>query len=281
MHGISAPTWRRDLSLCRVWQSERMHCCAVEEGPVPRRTRHSGSTKLPSLPSASSSAPVAPARHGTMARQLPAHLSHKSALALLPPASITAPIEAVRRVHDKHFARWPPHINLIYPFLASPSETMEQAETSSSEELSLSHLKETIRTRIAKVTQKLEPFRVSLITDPPGTFSHTQRSKTVWLGPSTDHVQQLQSALQAEFSECDSDQRPFTPHLSVGQARSEQGANLLSEEIKKGVREHMTAAKDGEATTALDWCVDKVFVIERKGYKDRFKVVGTIQLGKT
>ncbi|KAF1844184.1 uncharacterized protein K460DRAFT_369052 [Cucurbitaria berberidis CBS 394.84] len=207
-----------------------------------------------------------------MARQLPAHLSHKSALALLPSSSITAPIEAVRRVHDKHFARWPPHINLLYPFLASPSETIEQGATSTSQ------LKESIRTRISKVTRNIAPFHVSLSAELPGTFSHSQRSKTVWLGPSTQSIQQLQADFQAEFSECNADQRPFTPHLSMGQAGSEQGALLLREEIKKSVRE-LTTVKE-ELPMALDWYVDKVFVIERTGYKDRFKIVGTIELGK-
>ncbi|CAO2652414.1 Nn.00g006970.m01.CDS01 [Neocucurbitaria sp. VM-36] len=208
-----------------------------------------------------------------MARRLPAHLSHKSALALLPPSNISAPIEKVRRVHDKHFARWPPHINLLYPFLASPSETIEQGESSAS------HLKETIRTRITKVTKKHEPVKVSLLAEPPHIFSHNQRSKTVWLGPSTQSIQQLQADLQAEFAECDADQRAFTPHLSIGQSRSVGGADSLSKEIQETVREHLTAAEE-DIPMSLDWYVDKVYVIERKGYMDRFKVIGTIELGK-
>ncbi|KAH7389829.1 2'-5' RNA ligase superfamily-domain-containing protein, partial [Pyrenochaeta sp. MPI-SDFR-AT-0127] len=146
--------------------------------------------------------------------QLPAHLSHKSALILLPPSSIAAPIEAVRRVHDKYFARWPPHINLLYPFLALPSVTIGQGKGD------LVFLREEIRTRIQKVVGSIDAFRVALSADSPGTFSHSQRSKTVWLGPTTRSIHQLQAALQAEFSECDADQRLFTPHLSVGQARS-------------------------------------------------------------
>ncbi|KAF2124757.1 hypothetical protein P153DRAFT_252649, partial [Dothidotthia symphoricarpi CBS 119687] len=207
----------------------------------------------------------------TMARRLPVHLSHKSALALLPPSSITPPIEAVRRVHDKHFARWPPHLNLIYPFLASPSQTTEQGNESGPP-----RLKEEIRVRIEKVTKNIQPFHVSLNADPPGTFSRSKRSQTVWLGPSTQSVQQLHAALQTEFTDCDSDQRPFTPHLSVGQARSDKEVQVLSEEIKKSVFEYMIEHDKG----ALDWHVDTVYVIERKGFHDRFKVVGAIELGK-
>jgi 2'-5' RNA ligase len=206
-----------------------------------------------------------------MAKQLPAHLAHKSALALLPPISITTPIESVRRAHDKHFARWPPHINLIYPFLASPSAMSDEGDSSSLQ------LKEDIRSRIRKAVQQLEPFHVSLSADPPGQFSHSKRSRTVWLGPSTERVQQLQAALQAEFAECNADQRPFTPHLSVGQAHSDAGAQTLGDEIKRSVTDFN---KDDSTPAALDWYVDKVYVIERKGYKDRFKVVGYIDIGQ-
>src|SRR5690242_7022604 len=110
-----------------------------------------------------------------MAQQLPAHLTHKAALALLPPSSITAPIEAVRRVHDKHFARWPPHINLLYPFLASPSEASPHGDASPPQ------LRADIRLRIQKAVKTIEPFAVSLSADPPGVFSHGKTSKTVWL----------------------------------------------------------------------------------------------------
>jgi len=211
--------------------------------------------------------------HSDMAKQLPAHLTRKAALALLPPASITAPIEAVRRVHDNHFARWPPHINLLYPFLASPSDTILEGGTLSS------HLKKDIRARIQNATRSIEPFQISLNADPHGVFSHGKRSKTVWLGPSTERVQQLHAALQAEFTECDADQRPFTPHLSVGQAQSDAGAQKLGEEIKRSVA-HFNNGVDEDLPVALDWYVDKVYVIERKGYRDRFQVVGSIELGK-
>lgn len=205
-----------------------------------------------------------------MARQLPVHLAHKSALALLLPTSISAPIEQVRREHDRHFARWPPHINLLYPFLASPSE--ESAATGS-------QLNDEIRLRIQRAVSNIAPFTVSLQADPPGTFHHSRRSKTVWLGTSTQSVQQLQAALLAEFPECHVDKRPYIPHLSVGQANSEAGAQQLRDVINKSISEHLTVQEDG-TPMALQWYIDTVFVIERKGFHDRFKPVGAIDLGK-
>lgn len=210
-----------------------------------------------------------------MAAHVASHLSHKSALALLPPSLIAPPIESIRRVHDKHFARWPPHINLIYPFLASPTEDAgQQGHVDGNQRLP--RLKQDIRSRIQRAVRHVRPFRVALGADPPGIFSHNKRSKTVWLGPSPGAVEHLQAVLQAEFSECDSDTRPFVPHLSVGQARSDAGAQTLGEELKRSLSEHWNGAS--ESKYQLDWFVDKVYVIERKGYHGRFEIVDAIEL---
>lgn len=117
------------------------------------------------------------------------------------------------------------------------------------------------------------------MADPPGMFSHSKRSKTVWLGPSTGKVQQLQHALQVEFSECDADQRPFTPHLSVGQASSDGAADKVKNDIRNSVADFLKTGEGSEEPPfALKWTIDKVFVIERQGYHDRFKVIGSIDL---
>ncbi|KAF2092392.1 hypothetical protein NA57DRAFT_23404, partial [Rhizodiscina lignyota] len=131
--------------------------------------------------------------------KLPPHFSYKSALVLLPPASLHPPIEDLRRKHDRNFHRWPPHINLIYPFLNQPSTSPE-----------------TITPRIRDALCRITPIELRLTS--AKHFLHSKSSATVWLNP--EECQNLQANLQAAFSECDADQRGFTPHLSVGQARS-------------------------------------------------------------
>jgi 2'-5' RNA ligase len=88
-----------------------------------------------------------------------------------------------------------------------------------------SQLKPSIRARIQKAVQSLDAFHVMLKADALGVFSHAQRRETIWLDVSTPSVHQLQAALQAEFLECNVDQGPYTPHLSVGQVNSLRGAH--------------------------------------------------------
>jgi hypothetical protein len=281
---------------------------------------------------------------------------------LIPPASILAPIETLRRQHDKQYNRWPPHINLLYPFLSSPtavseastddketnndiSDAPQQNENVTSPEPS--SLKPEILQRLKSVLGSVSPFDIVLRADPPGYFLHGKRSATVWLNPvdqepspSTSSSQpqhpplrrtastssrasgdpyqfdpssrallDLQRVLQAGFSECDADERSFVPHLSIGQASGKDDARGLCKEVQRVVDEFLSenqSAANGEGEVAgalvegegdgdgkstkvqsppwlskgLAWKVDTVYVLERKGFNDRFKVVGAIKLGE-
>jgi 2'-5' RNA ligase len=196
-------------------------------------------------------------------------LSHRSALVLLPPSTITAPIEAVRCIHDKQFLRWPPHINLLYPFLESPSR-------------SVGNLRNDISMRIEKVTHAIKPFRISLSSYPPGIFHHSQKNKTIWLDPATQHLYRLQAALRSEFFRIEPARSRFRPHLTVGKATSQDGADAICTEITKSISEFLAQNADkDDNSTALGWLVDQVHVLERKDEIERFKIVGTIPLGRS
>ena len=56
-----------------------------------------------------------------------AMLSHSSAVCLIPPRSCWDQLQEDRCFKDKAFVRWPPHINLLYPFLSDGGTTFEEA----------------------------------------------------------------------------------------------------------------------------------------------------------
>ena len=127
---------------------------------------------------------------------------HRSAAAILPPEDVWPPIEAIRRIHDKHVDRWRPHINLLYGFL--PDAAFPEA-----------------RSVIAEALQSIAPFQITL--DDVRRFEH-RSSSTAWLHPRSDPpgaLEALQAALEGLFPQCNEQSSispsGFTPHLSIAQ----------------------------------------------------------------
>ncbi|KAF2849186.1 hypothetical protein T440DRAFT_139298 [Plenodomus tracheiphilus IPT5] len=205
-----------------------------------------------------------------MANRLPQELSRKCALVLLPPPSITAPIDAVRRLHDKQFNRWPTHINLLYPFVRVPSIPNDKNEPT---------LKEDIRARIEDITRNIPPTQVSLDIDTPCCSMHSMKRYSVWLSPTTQFIQTLQAALEAGFKKRHPNTRTFQPRLGIGHAHSGDGVDRIQAEIQNSVRNHLKD-RDENAPLVLDWLIDRVSVIECKESWDRFEIIGTVGLGE-
>ncbi len=125
----------------------------------------------------------------------------KAALIVGPPEDLWGPIQAIRATHDKAYDRWPPHVNVLWPFLpvAQADEAAKRA-----------------RAALARV----RPFQLTL-----ATFGHFVQSKkvTVHLQPRTDPpdaLRALQDALLTVFPDCThlrEHEHGFSPHLTVGQ----------------------------------------------------------------
>ena len=125
--------------------------------------------------------------------------THTTAVVLIPPASVQPPIQALRRIHDRNFVRWMPHITLLYPF----------AER---------HNFESVIPILTKAAQQVSPFSVAL-TRFDG-FKH-RKSATLFLVPEpTDKIVRLHATLMHHLPEYGDTARfagGFHPHLSVGQ----------------------------------------------------------------
>jgi hypothetical protein len=112
--------------------------------------------KLPIIMVTSTTAVLRGAMTPARTAQLPGnYLPHPSARLTVPP----------RFARDKSVVRWPPHINLLYPF---------HADTGSSFELAAQ--------QAARTVASMPPFQVSLASL---RFFNHGRSCTVWLEPSS------------------------------------------------------------------------------------------------
>ena len=125
--------------------------------------------------------------------------THTTAVVLIPPEAVQPPIQAIRRIHDRNFERWMPHITLLYPF-AERSDFTE------------------ITPALTEAAQQVPPFSVELTRF--DAFRH-RRSCTMFLVPEPEaEIARLHSTLLQHLPDYDDTARfagGFHPHLSVGQ----------------------------------------------------------------
>jgi 2'-5' RNA ligase len=142
--------------------------------------------------------------------------SSRSAVAIVPPESVWDPINAIRKRHDKQFVRWMPHINLVFPFV-HPDRLDEEQE------------------RLAAACVAVGPWEVTL--EAFHHFKHSSNRASVWLDPQPrEPLEALYSALVAQFPHLDTAHRfaaGFTPHLTVGQARTLVLGRRLAHELNE------------------------------------------------
>ena len=113
---------------------------------------------------------------------------HTSALCWVPQLEQQEPIQRLRLEHDRQIDRWPPHVNVLYPFV--PEAEFEAAAA---------HLAAALEPRpaFAVTLRRLE------------RFVHSKRSLTAWLAPepdssdgSEDPWQALQALCLRAFPHC-------------------------------------------------------------------------------
>mmetsp|Transcript_3870 Transcript_3870/g.8273 ORF Transcript_3870/g.8273 Transcript_3870/m.8273 type:complete len:905 (-) Transcript_3870:256-2970(-) len=171
-----------------------------------------------------------------------------SALCWIPPEESLEydAIQKIRKNHDRQVKRWPPHVNLLYPFV--PANQFEAASK-----------------KLAVALSSSKPFDVTL--DSIGCFAHSKKSFTSWIHPKeTDRFIQLQEICQETFPHCDdlSSRGPFVPHLTVGQCGEQKEADEL--EIEASWKP--MSSQCGE-----------ICLISRKGKDDPFEIHWRVWLG--
>lgn len=140
-----------------------------------------------------------------------ATVTYTTAIVVIPPQEVWAPIQAIRQQHDRKFRRWMPHITLIYPFRPVDDFPI---------------LHEPLTAAVAR----FPPFDLTLAEFK--TFRH-RRDYTIWLKPEPqDPMVELHEVLSkvslGERSSSRGDR--FQPHLSVGQVQGKDKMERLIEE---------------------------------------------------
>jgi len=155
---------------------------------------------------AESAAATAAAHHHALRD---AAVMHHTSVCVVPPDVAWEHIQALRwSLEDKGLWRWPPHANLLYPFIA-PHHFRDAAIV------------------LAAALANVQPFDVTL--SELKIFAH-KRSATLWLHPEPSRdgaFVELHAALQSALPQCRTRpdlEGPFTAHVTVGHFESEAAA---------------------------------------------------------
>lgn len=133
--------------------------------------------------------------------------SYETALCVVPPLGQCHEIERLRSLYDKAYRKWPPHINLVYPFV-SP-ELLLQA-------------KERIHARLTKASPNL-PNQVCL--NRSGYFPH-RTNHTIFISESESAGSGFLDRLRSMTLEALAQEpTPSTFHLTIGQSEDQTGSS--------------------------------------------------------
>jgi len=178
-------------------------------------------------------------------------LAYTSAIVIVPPKNLWDQIQAIRKLYDKGYARWMPHINMIYPFIHND----KFAE---------------VIPRMQEKLQNFEPFKV--VFNKFNFFQHG-KSCTLFLEPTVTPngaINALQAGLESVFPYCNEQstksEHGFTPHLSVGQFAN-------SKQTNEYIQKFMATFKP------IEFIVNEIYIISRFG-EDPFEIRFAVPLTK-
>ncbi|CUS09836.1 unnamed protein product [Tuber aestivum] len=208
---------------------------------------------------------------GTPSSQERSLSSYQTAIAVIPPAFYHPQINALRSLYDKSYPRWPPHINVLYPFVTP--ESLPSAVQD-----------------IRRVVQESEDDGLGfwLGLDRPGSFRHKQ-SATIFLSPgphdggmvgdpetaSGKALKRLEVLLSGGYAKRGrAGDGVYRPHLTLGQTSLDpMPLNSLLSKAGKLVMANRISSEP------FKWFVTRLAVMKRDE-EGNMRVVDEILLGK-
>jgi 2'-5' RNA ligase/endonuclease/exonuclease/phosphatase family metal-dependent hydrolase len=161
--------------------------------------------------------------------------STETALCLIPPREVWEPLDRFRSLYDKAYGKWPPHINLVYPFV--------QPE----------RIDEAVRLLGGLDLRFLEEDTLPVALEQADCFVH-KHSSSIHIRPASQgkghHLKAVANAIRGALG-WDSDDG-FLPHLTLGQSQHEAGS-----------APHLSLLSKARLLTPLAWNAHQISILIR------------------
>lgn len=221
----------------------------------------------------------------------PSIKSHCMTICMVPPPSASNAweqlTEARKECRDPGFFRWPPHANLLYPFIESKFGTddgaVDKLDLEESENAIRAQFIDAVVEHLSTAAEQCKPFEVTL--DSFGTFGGKSRG-VLWAYPRSKYsmfdggeeegsdddeepLTRLQNLLEQQFPMCKDQKKQgtFTPHITI----SHYANNTDALTAKEGIESKWQP---------VSFPVSEVYLLQRKGDDGQFKIAATIPLGR-
>lgn len=165
--------------------------------------------------------------------------SHDTALCIISSPQTWPRINDIRSLYDKAYGKWPPHINLVYPFVQR--DVLDEAAD------------------IVSQLVQSQSSGIDIDIQDAGLFKHSKHN-TIYLKPTTESSQKLSllaNKLRRAFNRADDAE--FQPHLTVAQ----------SEDVDSDSHKFLFNKAQLLANTKLSWTSTQLAIMVRDETPDK------------
>ncbi|KAL2820625.1 hypothetical protein BJX63DRAFT_379784 [Aspergillus granulosus] len=178
--------------------------------------------------------------------------SYETALCLVPPLHLIGDLERLRALYDKAFGRWPPHVNLIYPFV-DPEDLPRASEIVQSE-----------------LTRRSQDKPLKLQLDKADFFAHRRNSTVYRTDSGSSGLRALVDLRREIFTAFEhTPLQESTLHMTVGQSEADSEAS------------RQFLLEKASFLPAVEWEVGELVILIRdrsQGASSRMDVWGRISM---
>ncbi|KAI1503083.1 hypothetical protein F5X99DRAFT_376760 [Biscogniauxia marginata] len=163
--------------------------------------------------------------------------SHDTALCIIPPTELWSSVDRLRSIYDKSYEKWPPHVNLVYPFVRI--EDLPRAA-------------ESITSQLKLWRQEIGDDGLDVQLETADAFPHRHENTIFICDNDAERASKLNELRKAIFKALGQTPTSYRMHMTIGQ----------SEELNSSP--HKFLLDKANLLPLVGWNADKLYILVRE-----------------